>query len=379
MKETTTQKRPELVFSRHENLWQTIVSKTGEYLLFAVALLSVFAVLFIFYFIIRDAIPFINDRGFSAIFDSASWYPTGTPAVYGALAIFFGSLMVTIGASIVAVPLGVSAAIALSDILPFSWRQYIKPIIELLASIPSVAYGFFALVVFAPLLQDHGGSLLQVGVWMIGLPVSVIIAVVGGFSLSEKFNLDGKEIAVSFLLFVVLITSVYMLGAYVGTITISSGTNAFNVSIILGIMALPTIVSVSEDALQASGKELREGSYGLGATRAETLIKVILPASSSGICAGVILGVMRALGETMVVWMAAGNAAKIPEPFYNFFSPVRTLTATIAGEMGETARGTDHYSVLFLMAACLLVFSFICNMMSEWVMKRNREKLRGER
>ena len=379
MKETTTQNRPNLVFSKNENLWQMVVSKMGEYLLFLVALLSVFAVLFIFYFIIRDAIPFIGDKGMTAIFNSASWYPTGTPPVYGALAIFYGSLMVTIGASIVAVPLGVSAAVALSDILPFSWRQFIKPIIELLASIPSVAYGFFALVVFAPLLQNHGGSLLQVGVWMIGLPVSAIISVVGGFSLCEKLEWDGKEIVVSFFIFIVLMTLIYMFGTYVGSIIISSGTNAFNVSIILGIMALPTIVSVAEDALQASGKELREGSYGLGATRAETLIKVILPASSSGICAGVILGVMRALGETMVVWMAAGNAAKIPEPFYNFFSPVRTLTATIAGEMGETARGTDHYSVLFLMAACLLVFSFICNMLSEWVMKRNREKLRGER
>ena len=121
---------------------------------------------------------------------------------------------------------------------------------------------------------------------------------------------------------------------------VASGTNALNVSIILGIMALPTIVSVSEDALQAVGRELREGSYALGATRAETLVKVIIPAAGSGILAAVILGVMRAIGETMVVWMASGNAAQIPQPWYNFLQPVRTLTATIAGDMGEADQVT---------------------------------------
>ncbi len=374
-----TEAKPSLLFSKNENLLKNLAAKAGEYLLFLVASLSVFAVLFIFYFIIRDAVLFIHDHGFSTVFSSSSWYPTGHPPAYGALSIFYGSLMVTIGACIVAIPLGVSAAVALSDILPFSWRQVFKPIIELLASIPSVAYGFFALVVFAPILQNHGGGLLEIGVWFIGLPLSAILAVILGISASSKIGCQKQEYLFSGAIFVCLVIILYFFGSYVGNITISSGTNAFNVSIILGIMALPTIVSVAEDALQAAGKELREGSYGLGATRAETIIKVILPAASSGICAGVILGIMRALGETMVVWMAAGNAAKIPEPFYNFFSPVRTLTATIAGEMGETARGTDHYSVLFLLAACLLLFSFICNMLSEWVMKRNREKLRGER
>ena len=374
-----THSKPNLLFSRHENLLKNITAKLGEYLLLIVASLSVFAVLFIFYFILKDAILFITDRGFTTVFSSSSWYPTGHPPAYGALSIFYGSLMVTIGACFVAIPLGVSAAVALSDILPFSWRQFFKPIIELLASIPSVAYGFFALVVFAPLLQEHGGSIMEIGVWLIGLPLIAIFSVISGIAITEKISIPQKRYQISAILFICGIIVLYFFGRYIGGIVINSGTNAFNVSIILGIMALPTIVSVAEDALQAAGSELREGSYGLGATRAETLLKVILPAASSGICAGVILGIMRALGETMVVWMAAGNAAKIPEPFYNFFSPVRTLTATIAGEMGETARGTDHYSVLFLLASCLLIFSFICNMLSEWVMKRNREKLRGER
>ncbi|MDD3546015.1 MAG: ABC transporter permease subunit, partial [Kiritimatiellae bacterium] len=142
---------------------------------------------------------------------------------------------------------------------------------------------------------------------------------------------------------------------------------------------LPTIVSVSEDALQAAGRELREGSYALGATRAETLIKVVMPASASGIFSAVLLGIMRAMGETMVVWMASGNAAQIPAPWYNLLQPVRTLTATIAGDMGEADQmsGSAHYHVLFAMGLCLLLFSFVCNIAGEWVVSRQRRKLRG--
>jgi phosphate transport system permease protein len=150
-----------------------------------------------------------------------------------------------------------------------------------------------------------------------------------------------------------------------------------NVSIILGIMALPTVVSVAEDAIQATGRELREGSYALGATRAETILRTILPAASSGLMAAVILGVMRAVGETMVVWMASGNAAQIPQPWYNVLQPVRTLTATIAGDMGEAdqATGSSRFHVLFAMALCLLVFSFACNLASEWGVRRTRRKV----
>jgi phosphate transport system permease protein len=145
-------------------------------------------------------------------------------------------------------------------------------------------------------------------------------------------------------------------------------------------MALPTVVSVSEDALQAVGRELREGSYALGATRAETLVRVVIPAAASGISAAVILGVMRAVGETMVVWMASGNAAHVPEPWYNFLASVRTLTANIAGDMGEADQslGSSRYHVLFAMALCLLAVSFALNMLSEWAVHRSRKKMRGQ-
>ena len=160
---------------------------------------------------------------------------------------------------------------------------------------------------------------------------------------------------------------------------VESGTNALNASVILAVMALPTIVSVSEDALQAAGRELREGSYALGATRAETLVKVVLPAAMSGIFSAALLGIMRAVGETMVVWMASGNATQIPTPIYNLLQPVRTLTATIAGDMGEADQmtGSAHYHVLFAMGLSLLLFSFLCNMAGEWIVRRQRKRLRG--
>jgi phosphate transport system permease protein len=167
------------------------------------------------------------------------------------------------------------------------------------------------------------------------------------------------------------------LNGFFSGLTIVSGTNALNSSIILGIMALPTVVSVSEDALNAIGRELREGSYALGATRAETLLRVIVPAARSGILAAVILGVMRAVGETMVVWMASGNAARIPAPWFNLLEPIRTLTATIAGDMGEAdhVTGSARYHVLFAMALCLLAFAFISNLVSEIIVRRARKNL----
>jgi phosphate transport system permease protein len=179
----------------------------------------------------------------------------------------------------------------------------------------------------------------------------------------------------------ILVRGLLALAAALQKVAVASGTNALNVSIILGVMALPTIVSVAEDSLQAAGRELREGSYALGATRAETLFKVVIPAAGSGIIAAVILGVMRAIGETMVVWMASGNAAQIPQPWYNLLSPVRTLTATIAGDMGEADQvlGSERYHVLFALALSLLLISFLANLASEWILRRQTRRLGGLR
>jgi len=351
-------------------------------LLFLATTLSLVAVLLIIIYIARDAIPFFKLRGLGELFTSSSWFPSGNPPEFGALAIFVGSGLVTLGSILVAVPLGVAAAIALSDILPYRLRQAVKPIIEILAALPSVAYGFFALVIFAPLLQNHGSSLLAVAAWLILLPVGLLII----FALTEIVTRPVREDVapaarwiLAAALTAVLVRGLLALTHVLNSITIASGTNAMNVSVILGIMALPTIVSVAEDSLQAAGRELREGSYALGATRAETLFKVVIPAAGSGIIAAVILGVMRAIGETMVVWMASGNAAQVPSPFYNFLSPVRTLTATIAGDMGEADQvlGSGRYHVLFALALCLLLTAFIANLASEWILRRQQRRLGG--
>ncbi len=374
----------DLILSARANFRRKAGAWLGQGILFAITSVAALAVLFIFYFIARDSIPFFASRGFAEFFTDTAWYPSREPGHFGALPIFVGSGLVTLGAVFLAVPLGVAAAVCLSDVLPFSVRQVVKPIIEILAAIPSVAYGFFALVVFAPLLQDAGNKVLMTAWWILAGPTLLLLVMVLG-DLSTTWVKNEKHVRAARITATLLIGCVaaYVLVAgarFMGAITIITGTNALNVSVILGIMALPTVVSVSEDALQAAGRELREGSYALGATRAETLCRTILPAASSGILAAAMLGIMRALGETMVVWMASGNAAQIPEPFFNYLMPIRTLTATIAGDMGEAdhVTGSDRYHVLFAMGLCLLAFSFICNLIAEWFVARQRRKLGGE-
>jgi phosphate transport system permease protein len=372
------------VVSDRKRAVQKSVKTAGELLLLGLASFVAIVVLFIFYFVARDAIPFFQLRGFSEFFTTTEWYPADDPGRFGALAIIYGSLMVTVGSALIAVPMGVSAAICLSDILPFSIRQYAKPVIEMLAAIPSVAFGFFALVVLAPLLQDNGGPLLMWAWWIMVSPFFVLFTIVLADLLTTNIA-DPKRrklLNISLVSLFGLLSALflYRIGSLLYAVQIMTGTNALNVSIILSFMALPTIVSVSEDALQAVGRDIREGSYALGATRAETIVKTILPAASSGILAAVILGIMRSLGETMVVWMASGNSSHIPEPWFNYLDAIRTLTATIAGDMGEADQvtGSARYHVLFAMGLLLLVISFICNLISERIVVRQRKILSGQ-
>ncbi len=380
-----------LLLSERATRLRRVGSFLGRTFLFLITSASAIAVLFIFAFIIKDALPFFfpaEDGGttfsvarFTEFFTTREWYPSREPPSFGALSILYGSAIVTLGAIVVAVPLGISAAVCLSDVLPFGVRQMVKPVIEILAAIPSVAFGFFALVVFAPYLQQHGGAILTVAVWLVGVPVVGVAALVVGDIVARRLPASYRGIGQTMAVIATILLGCLLLwraSASLLEMHVSSGTNAFNVSIILGIMALPTVVSVAEDALQAAGRELREGSYALGATRVETIFRVIIPAAAGGICAAVILGVMRAVGETMVVWMASGNAAQIPHPFYNLLEPVRTLTATIAGDMGEADQttGSARYHVLFAMALCLLTFSFLANLVTEWITRRARAKLR---
>ncbi len=293
-----------------------LLGEAGRAVLLTITGTSVLAVLLIFVFIIRQAWPFFQSQGLTEALGSTKWYPQAQgQAQFGMLALIFGSLYVTAGALVLAVPIGILTAVVLSDIVPFRVRQAVKPIIEILAAIPSVAYGFFAVLVLAPLMQKHLG--------------------------------------------------------------LSTGTNALNSAVMLAIMAIPTIVSVAEDSLWAVGRELREASYACGATRAETLLKVVIPAAHNGIIAAVVLGMMRAIGETMLVWMASGNACQIPSPWWDLTQSVRTMTATIAGEMGETPKGSTHYHALFAVGLMLLTFSLVLNLATEYLLHRAKRSSGG--
>ncbi len=312
-----------LSLSASQDLRGYLVSHAGRGLLFLITFLSVVAVLLIFAFVVVEAAPFFFSGSFAEAFARVreflatnNWYPQREhDPQFGALAIIVGSLYVTVCSLALAVPVGVLAAVFLSDIAPFGVRQVCKPVIEILAAIPSVAYGVFAVMVVAPWMQ-------------------------------RRFGFD-------------------------------TGTNALNASLILAVMALPTIISVAEDALSAIGRKTREASYALGATRAETIIKVVIPTAHSGIIAAVILGMMRAIGETMVVWMASGNAARLPSPWWDLSQSIRTMTATIAGELGEVPKGTDHYHVLFAIGILLLIFTFTLNLCSEYFMAKVKKQAQG--
>ncbi|HNT35632.1 MAG TPA: phosphate ABC transporter permease, partial [bacterium] len=247
------------VLSKRASRFRRLGSLAGESLLLLITSTSALAVLFIFYFIAKEGLPFVRLCGLRDFFTSTKWYPTAQPPMFGALAIFVGTGLVTLGAVFVAVPLGLAAAVCLSDVLPFSLRQVVKPIIEILAAIPSVAYGFFALVVFAPLLQDHGGRIIAGVFGLIGIPTAFLCVIVISDLLASRFEKPQQNLirVVSWTVLGVSASFViYALLKRFASLSVSSGANALNVSIILGIMAIPTIVSVAEDALQSVGREL---------------------------------------------------------------------------------------------------------------------------
>ena len=216
------------------------------------------------------------------------WNPSGVSASYGILPLLVSTCLVTLGAMIIAIPLGIGTAAFLSDYASKRLKNILKPVIEMLAAIPSVAIGFLGIVVLGPGIARLTGQ--------------------------------------------------------------SNGLNALNGAILLSIMALPTIITVTEDALHGVPDTYREASYGVGASKWQTLLKVTIPAAAPGILAAVMLGVGRAIGETMTVLMATGNASAFPK---GFFHSVRTITATIAIEMGEVPYQTTHYYALFAIAAVL--------------------------
>ncbi|MBD3182214.1 phosphate ABC transporter permease subunit PstC [Candidatus Poribacteria bacterium] len=251
--------------------------------------------------------------GITGFLFGRDWYPPpNEPPSFQTLPIVLASIIVTFFSAVIAIPLGVGSAIYMSEIAHPKTNEVLKPVIELFAALPSVIIGFFGMVVVAPFLQRRFG--------------------------------------------------------------IPNGLNLTNASVLLAFMAVPTIASVSEDALRAVPPGLKEASYALGATNWETTWRVVFPAALSGISSAVILGLARSMGETMVVLMVAGGAAMIPT---SLFDPVRPMTAAIAAEMGEAPRGGMHYHALFAIGVTLFILTFCFNLLADFISKRYREA--GER
>lgn len=373
MNKTHKDRAKELIMDRHNSARKAFMGWLGRSVLLCITAVPTLAIVFILFFILKESMPFFDNLGYvKEFFTSTNWAPSKEAPHFGALPIFYGTAMVTIGSCAIAVPLGITVAVCLSEIVSPRIAQTFKPIIELLAAIPSVAYGFFALVVFAPILQNHGGALISSVIIVAGIPLAALASMPASEIAIGRLFKGAKQTPKTILRwgFAIAFAAIPLWAGFsVFSIEINSGTNALNASIILAIMAIPTIVSISQDALSAVGRDMREGSLALGSTRFETIVKVMLPCAKSGIAVAVILGFMRVIGETMVVWMASGNSLKIPEPFYNFFEPVRTLTATIAGEMGEAdqSTGSARYHVLFAMSFCLLMTGMLMNTASQWI------------
>ncbi|MBW1642896.1 MAG: phosphate ABC transporter permease subunit PstC [Deltaproteobacteria bacterium] len=282
--------------------------KLMKHVFLGIALVSIVMLAMIILFLFMEGIPLFKTVSFSDFIFGKLWYPTDDPADFGIFPLILGSLAVTIFSATLSIPLGVLTAIYLAEIASKRISEIVKPVIEMLAALPSVVIGFFGMVIVSPFLQE-----------MFGIPV---------------------------------------------------GLNLFNASIMLAFMSVPTICSISEDAIFSVPAVLKEGSLALGATHLETIIRVILPASISGISTAVILGLSRAIGETMVVLMVAGGAAMIPA---SIFDPVRPLPATIAAEMAEAPFRTDHYYALFAIGIVLFLFTMGFNLLADYMSNKYRQ------
>ncbi|WFS62446.1 phosphate ABC transporter permease subunit PstC [Pseudodesulfovibrio thermohalotolerans] len=280
---------------------------------------SIIALGLIMYFLVSEALP--TFLGFNAMGEKfqgvgvldfilgSQWKPVSETPQWGILPLIMGSVWVTLFSSIIAIPLGIMTAVYLAEIAPSKVREIVKPMVELLASLPSVVIGFFGMVVVAPILLN--------------------------------------------------------------LFDIRFGVNMLNASIMLAFMAVPTITSIAEDAIHSVPNEVREGSLALGATRFETIWRVVLPASLSGLSTAVILGMSRSIGETMVVLMVAGGAARIPT---SIFDPVRPMPASIAAEMGETSFGLEmHYFALFAIAMVLFIITFLFNLLADHIAHKYKQ------
>jgi phosphate transport system permease protein len=276
----------------------------------ALAFASLAFLLGITIILFKESLPILKQYNLLHVLFGKAWYPTYEPPEFGFFPLIAASFWVTLGAAFVCIPIGVGSALYLHELAGHKQRAVLKPLVEILSSIPSIVYGLFGMVVVAPFFQK-----------LFNIPV---------------------------------------------------GLCALTGSLILGIMAIPTICSLAEDALASVPQSFREASYAVGANRWQTLMGVILPAAGSGISTAIILGLSRAIGETMTVLMVTGGAAIIP---HSFLQPVRPITATIAAEMGEVTVGSDHYYALFCLGLILFIITFVFNIIAEITSRRFRLQL----
>ncbi|MCF8028698.1 MAG: phosphate ABC transporter permease subunit PstC [Desulfobacteraceae bacterium] len=275
---------------------------------FIIAFMSIAVLLLILFFLVKAGVPIFEKVSVGEFVFGTYWYPTASPPDFGILPLILASVFVTLCSAVLAVPLGVMTAIYLAEIASPRLKEIAKPAVELLASLPSVVIGFFGMVVVAPFLQE--------------------------------------------------------------TFDLATGLNLFNASLMLAFMSVPTICTISEDAISSVPRELKEASLALGANRIESIFRVIVPASISGISTGVILGMARAIGETMVVLMVAGGAAMIPG---SLFDPVRPMPASIAAEMAEAPFQSAHYHALFAIGMILFVFNLLFNSIADYISHKHRQ------
>ncbi|MBP7686829.1 MAG: phosphate ABC transporter permease subunit PstC [Thermoflexales bacterium] len=266
-------------------------------------------VVLIFAFLLREGLPAFTEAPLDSLFNTR-WYPTENH--FGVLPLILGSVVVTLGAALIAMPIGLLTAVFIAEIAPRWLREILKPMIEIVAGIPSVVLGFFGVVALSSFVRE--------------------------------------------------------------TLNLPTGLTAFTGSLILAYMALPTIVSVAEDALDAVPKSYRDAALALGATKWQTIWMVTVKAGRTGILTAMMLGIGRAIGETMAVMMVTGNAARMPLSFDSLFWPVRTMTATIAAEMGEVAQGSTHFHVLFAIGIALFVITFIVNFIASIAIFRQSKR-----
>lgn len=385
---------------RRKFLFFDFIEKPTEWLIRICGWSSIIGILAIFVFIFREAAPLVPKLDWWHFFTSSRWIPNpapGNPASFGALGLIVGTLAVTGVSLLIAVPVGLGAAVYISEFAKGKTKETLKIVIELLAAIPSIVWGFIGLMVLGPIIKDIFTAPIQ-PVWgiivrlLLALALTVGVALFGNRTVWAGMTGFPRTVVTSMVATVVFFAAFIGFGYMASTgdpfvqktlsgfwsqtmVTLhfataptgaAQGTNLLTAGIILALMSVPVIVSLAEDALRAVPDSYREASLALGANPWETTRRVLFPAARNGLLAACLLGMGRAVGETMAVWLASGHSNRIPEAVTD---PVRTLTATIAAEMGEAVHGDSHYQVLFILGIVLFVVTCSINVASDLIVK----------